>query len=113
GPRTRGVRGTNVRGVHQRRHVPVTPPDVVSGAIRLVLVEIEPRPAQRARVRADPERANLLRRVDLDVAQLAHHRFRDHGMATAWRMSPRISSGSTFSACARMLLAMRWRAASQ
>src|SRR5262249_51150320 len=98
---------------HPRRDVPVDAAHVVAGPIRLMLVEVEAGTAQRAGVGADPQVADLLRRIDLDVAQLAHHRRGNHGIGTACRSSARMSSASTFSAWARTLRATRCRAASQ
>ena len=108
-----GVGVAHVRRVEARRDVPVDTPHVVAGPVRQMLVEIEARAAQRARVRADAEVADLLRGVELDVAQLAHDVLGDHGIRTALSRSCRIASASTFSACARMLRAIRCRAASQ
>ena len=47
-------------------------------AIRPVLVEVEAGAAQRTGVRTDPQVADLLRGVHLEVAQLAHDVGRDH-----------------------------------
>src|SRR5438876_645697 len=73
-----------------RRHIPVDPPHVVSLPVWLVLVEVEPRPTLWTGVRADPQVADALRGVHLDVAQLPHDVLGDHGIGTARSSSPRI-----------------------
>src|SRR5215211_5847268 len=98
---------TDVGRSHPGGHVPVDPANVISGPILLMLVEIEARPAQRTLVRANPLIADLLPRIELDVAKLAPDVLRHHGMGTALSNSPRISSAWTFSACARTVRAMR------
>src|SRR5262249_20257234 len=101
------------RRAEPRGDVPVDPADVVPRAVRLVLVEVEPRAAQRALVRADALIADLLLGEDLDVPELLHHVLRDHGIGTAGSRSFSSASASTPSACARTVRAMRWRVASQ
>src|SRR6185295_5481443 len=108
-----GVSMPHERRVHPRGHVPVDPPDVVPRAIHLVLVEVEAGAAHRALVGADALVADLPRGLELDVAELLHDVFGDHGIGTAASSSSRMASALTFSAWARTVRAMRCRVASR
>ena len=109
-----GVRVAHERRIHPRRHVPVDAPDVVARAVGLVLVEVEARAAQRALIRADPLVADLLRRC---TPRCSGARASRAPGIMGWPPPAAAPSGSrrrsTFSACARTVRAMRWRAVSQ
>ena len=108
-----GVRVAHERRAHASRHVPVDAADVVARPVRLVLVEVEARAAQRALVGADALVADLAPRRHLDVAQLAHHVLGDHGIGTAAAAPAGSRRRGRSPAWARTVRAMRCRVASE